>query len=474
MPETKVTAPRIDDAGVLVVSDRTVTTIGTVVVPRPRVAVSEVCPDDDLGTAEHPGFGFDVALVGLGYVGLPTALSFHAAGRAVLGLDVSRDRRAAIFSQSVDLLESDQQRLSDALASPSGFDITGDADRLREAAAVIIAVPTPVDSHLLPDLAILRAACATVVEQAVKGQVIILTSTTYVGSTVDLLVGPLEVRGLKVGRDVHVAFSPERIDPGNDRHAHEDVPRVIGGVTPGCAESAAGVLRGYAENLHMVSSPQVAEMTKLWENTFRAINIAYANEMSEVCRELDIDVREVIQAAATKPYGFMPFFPGPGVGGHCIPCDPHYLLWQLRGGRTRAPLVTEAMMAIAARPHRVVDRVREVLCSGGVGIGGARIVVAGIAYKPNVQDVRESPALDIMEELRALGAQVSFHDPVVGSIRGSAGIRECSVELDELAEADLVLVHTLHSCVDPEALMGARLVLDTTYRLPDAAHRHLL
>ena len=416
----------------------------------------------------------DVGLVGLGYVGLPTALAFHAAGCSVLGVDVSDARRGAILGGQVDLIESDQDRLSSALADRDDFVLTGDPARLETCRAVIIAVPTPVDDHLMPDLSILRQACAQVIENAVAGQVLILTSTTYVGSTNDLLVAPLLRRGLRVGEDIHVAFSPERIDPGNDRHAHEDVPRVVGGVTPACSAAACEALGSYAANLHVVSSPAAAEMTKLFENTFRAVNIALANELADVSRVLKLDVIEVIEAAATKPYGFMPFFPGPGVGGHCIPCDPHYLLWQLRANRQPAPLVDEAMKAIAGRPARVVDRVREVLSLNGRGLTGARVLVLGVAYKPDVEDVRESPALEIIDGLRRVGAGVAYHDPLVPSVRLRDGSVLASIDGPEAYDADIVLVHTLHECLDVGWLEGAQLILDTSYRLRDYPQRFSL
>jgi UDP-N-acetyl-D-glucosamine dehydrogenase len=419
-------------------------------------------------------FDFDVALVGLGYVGLPTALSFHAAGSSVLGVDVSARRREDIARCRVDLLDSDHQRLRNALQDRGAFTVTGDVAELTRSRAVIIAVPTPVDGHLLPDLSILRNACAQVVENAVPGQVLILTSTTYVGSTSDLLATPLRNRGFSVGEDIHVAFSPERIDPGNDRHRHEDVPRVVGGVTPACADAARAALGAYAENLHVVSSPAAAEMTKLFENTFRAVNIALANEMAEVSRTLKLDAIEVIEAAATKPYGFMPFFPGPGVGGHCIPCDPHYLLWQLRSSRQVAPVIEQSMAAIAARPLRVVDRVREVLSLNGRGMTGARVLVLGVAYKPDVEDVRESPALEIIARLRDIGAQVSFFDQLVPSLRLHDGLVMSSVARPAEVDTDIVVVHTLHSSTDVSWLADTPLILDTSYRLRDYPQRFAL
>jgi len=414
-------------------------------------------------TSEFPAFEFDVAIVGLGYVGLPTALAFHAAGRRVVGVDVSAERLAAIRDERVDLLASDRGRLSLALAD-EGLTLGSDPALLASAEAVIVCVPTPVDEHLVPDLSILREACARVVIHAQPGQLLMLTSTAYVGSTYDMLAGPLAESGLLPGRDVFVAFSPERIDPGNDRHAHEDVPRVVGGVTPECTRRAAAALSGYARNLHLVSSPEAAELTKLLENTFRAVNIAMVNEFAEASRALRLDVMEVIRAAATKPYGYMPFTPGPGVGGHCIPCDPHYLLWQLRKERLATPLINQAMESIASRPHRVVERARDVLSCTGKPLGGARVLVLGVAYKPDVEDLRESPALQVIEGLLAAGARVEYHDPYVPQLcLDMATLRH--VPAPDPAAADLVVVHTLHRNLDLDLIDRAGLVLDATYQL---------
>jgi nucleotide sugar dehydrogenase len=320
-----------------------------------------------------------------------------------------------------------------------------------------------VDEYLVPDLSILQSACRSVVAHAVPGQLLMLTSTTYVGSTGDMLVSPLRARGLQPGRDIFVAFSPERIDPGNDRHAHEDVPRVVGGVTAACGHRAEELLSGYARHLHQVSSPEAAELTKLLENTFRAVNIAMVNEFAEASRALRLDIMEVIDAAATKPYGYMPFTPGPGVGGHCIPCDPHYLLWQLRKQRLATPLIDQAMRSIAGRPGRVVERARDVLSLAGKSLNGARVLVLGVAYKPDVEDLRESPALEIIEGLLASGANVEYHDPYVPVLQLHSSALT-SVPLD-VETTDLVLVHTLHSSFERGVIDRAALVLDATYQL---------
>jgi nucleotide sugar dehydrogenase len=408
-------------------------------------------------------FAADVAIVGLGYVGLPTALAFHAAGRRVVGIDASPDRLAAIRDGDVDVLDSDRERLSTALDGDK-LTLTADPEMLATAAAVIICVPTPVDEHLVPDLSILRAACDTVVTNATAGQLLLLTSTTYVGSTYDMLVAPLAERGLLAGQNVFVAYSPERINPGDDGHAHEDVPRVVGGVTAECTQRAEKALSEYARFVHRVSSPEAAELTKLLENTFRAVNIAMVNEFAEASRVLRLDVMEVIGAAATKPYGYMPFTPGPGIGGHCIPCDPHYLLWQLRKRRLATPLIDQAMKSVAARPHRVIDRAREVLSHVGKPLHGSRILVLGVTYKPDVGDLRESPALEILEGLAAAGAIVEFHDPYIARLRLDGTTME-SVPDSAALTADLVVAHTLHGSLDTGMLQDAALVLDATYRL---------
>ncbi|MFC9771002.1 MULTISPECIES: nucleotide sugar dehydrogenase [unclassified Pseudarthrobacter] len=417
--------------------------------------------------AQDQVFTFDVAIVGLGYVGLPTALAINASGRRVLGLDVSERRLAVIREQQADLLDSDKERLKTALLDPS-FMLTSDLSLLAHAAAVVVCVPTPVDAYLVPDLGILRAACASVVEYAVPGQLLMLTSTTYVGTTRDLLAMPLAAKGLIPGRDVYVAFSPERINPGVDSFSHEDVPRVVGGVTAACGEAAERLLSASTKLVHVVPSADAAEMTKLVENTFRAVNIALANEFAQICHELDMEVMDVINAAATKPYGFMPFTPGPGVGGHCIPCDPHYLLWQLRKARVTAPVIEQAMIGIAGRPHQVVEKARRILSERNHGLAGARVMVVGVAYKPDVEDLRESPALEIIAELIADGAEVAYSDPWCLTAPDGRGGTLISNPAPQLWEADLVILHTRHSQTDLDWLEDATAVLDTTYRLPKA------
>lgn len=419
-------------------------------------------------------FTHDVAIVGLGYVGLPTALAFHATGHRVIGIDVNAARLDNIRRGRVDLLKSDRERLTLAAADAEAFQLTPQTSRLSRARTVIICVPTPVDDHLVPDLSILRRACESVVTHAVPGQVLILTSTTYVGSTRDLLAQPLSERGLRPGEDIFVVFSPERIDPGNTAHPHQTVPRVIGGITPECGRQAAKSMSRYGTSVHPVSSAGAAEMTKLLENTFRAVNIAFVNEVSDACRVLDLDVAEVIDAAATKPFGFMRFTPGPGVGGHCIPCDPHYLLWQLRAQRLQAPVIEQAMAAIAGRPGAVVGRIREVLSDAGASLRGARVLVVGVAYKADVEDLRESPALEILDRLERAGAVVAYHDQMVPRVTTPGGSVLHSVAEPGGYAADLVFVHTLHGGQDVTWMEAERLVLDATYRLRQLRNRVVL
>jgi nucleotide sugar dehydrogenase len=278
---------------------------------------------------------------------------------------------------------------------------------------------------------------------------------------------------MRPGRDVFVAFAPERIDPGNNRHPAHEVPRVVGGVTPECLHQASVALARGSGEVHPVTSPEAAELTKLYENTFRAVNVALANEFADIGRSLGIDIAEVVTAASTKPYGFLPFWPGPGVGGHCIPCDPHYLLWQLRGHRVSAPMIETAMRLLAQRPGQVVRRATEILASDGRTLAGASILVVGVAYKPGVSDVRESPALEIIERLTDAGAAVAYADELVPAIHVRA--REMKALLEPgMSDWDLIIVHAVHPTTKTGWLAQQRFVLDTTYRLTGIPHRWVL
>lgn len=411
-----------------------------------------------------------VAIVGLGYVGLPTAVELHGKSRRIIGLDISSDRLADIATGQADLTGPDQDRLAAALADGS-LELTTDPAAAAGAEAVIICVPTPVDSEHAPDLSALRAACASVVAQARPGQVIILTSTSYVGTTRDLLTEPLRRRGLVAGRDIYVAFSPERIDPGNPDHQQSSTPRVVGGASPACTSRAAELIGRLTDSVYLVSSPDAAEAAKLYENIFRAVSLALANEFADACGALGLDPIEVTLAAATKPYGFLGAFPGPGVGGHCIPCDPHYLLWQLSAGGRRSPLIEQAMTSIAERPERVIERAAEVLAAGGRALAGARVAVIGASYKPGVRDLRESPALALLGGLLDGGAHVAYYDPLIPVLDLPGGPVLRSLLDPHGADWDLVIAHTLHPGVDYAWAHECPRVLDATYQFFDAAHR---
>ena len=403
-----------------------------------------------------------VAIVGLGYVGLPTALALLGGSSHIIGFDISDDRLRAIEAGNVDLGDLDRVRLA-AARGDEDFRLTSDSAALAEADAVIVCVPTPVDEDHVPNLTAMRGACQTVVEHAHPGQTIILTSTSFVGTTRQLLIEPLHQRGLLVGTDVHVAFSPERIDPGNPDHLQRETPRVVGGSTPSCSQHAARVIGALTDSVYLVSSPEAAELTKLYENIFRAVTLALANEFSDVCGTLGLDPIEVTLAAATKPYGFLAAFPGPGVGGHCIPCDPHYLLWQLRGQDRPTPLIEQAMQSIHSRPARVVERAAEVLAEGGRALAGAKVIVLGASYKAGVSDVRESPALLIIDGLARRGADVRYHDPLVPTIQTPEGRLLRSIPVPSGHQWELVIIHLVHPDADCSWVQHCPRVLDATY-----------
>jgi UDP-N-acetyl-D-glucosamine dehydrogenase len=415
-----------------------------------------------------------VAVIGLGYVGLPTALAYQAAGIPVIGFDVSEDRLRAIHAERVDLTPADGDRLRDALAG-DGLRLTTMADAIGIADAVIICAPTPVDADRRPDPRALRAACADAVAHARPGQTIILTSTTYVGCTRELLIKPLVERGLLPGVDVNVAFSPERILPGDHSATPGSVPRVLGGATPDCAIRASTLLEPTASKVHPVSSLEAAEFTKLYENTFRAVNLAFANEMANASMHFGLDPVEIVEAAATKPYGYLAHYPGPGVGGHCIPVDPHYLLAPLRAKGIHAAITEEAMSAMAQRPATVTTRALALLRDRAIEPDEATVLIVGVAYKPGVADVRESPGLAIADRLEHAGVgALHFHDPLVPSVRLSSGRRLHSVSQPDPEMFDLVVITALNDGAELGWLAASEHVLDATYRVALGRRRHLV
>ena len=429
--------------------------------------------EDRVGAGQQNGrqlTAASVAIVGLGYVGLPTAVALHGAARRIIGIDSNEQRLRDILAKDADLSGPDQERLAAALADGS-LELTTDPAAAKVADAVIICVPTPVDSRQTPDLSALHAACGTVVQHARPGQLIVLTSTSYVGTTRGLLTGPLAARGLMAGTDLYVAFSPERIDPGNPDHVQRETPRVVGGATPACTSRAAELVGLLTDAVYLVSSTDAAEATKLYENIFRAVSLALANEFADACGALSLDPIEVTLAASTKPYGFLGTFPGPGVGGHCIPCDPHYLLWQLNAADQSAPLIEQAMKSIALRPERVIQRAAEVLAADGRRLAGARVILIGASYKPGVRDLRESPALAIMAGLLREGASIGYYDPLLPAIELPGGQVLASEEAPDGADWDLAVAHTLHPRTDYSWANSCPRVLDGTYQFFGAARR---
>jgi UDP-N-acetyl-D-glucosamine dehydrogenase len=412
-----------------------------------------------------------VAIVGLGYVGLPTALALHGRCKRVIGIDALQSRLDVIRAGDADLNDADRETLIRA-ASDGSFEMTTEMSAMGEADAVIICVPTPVTEANEPDLAMLRAACGDAVRHARWGQTFILTSTTYIGTTREMLARPLAERGLEVGSDVFVAFSPERIDPGVPEHYQRTTPRVVGGMTERCTAEAVRVLREVTDSVHVVSSPEAAEATKLYENIQRAVVLALANEFSDDCRSMNLDPIEVTEAAATKPYSFQAVNPGPGVGGHCIPVDPHYLLWQLRQAGRESPLIAQAMRQIDARPAQVVARARAIL---GGRLAGKKVIIAGTAYKPGVKDLRSSPAIVLIDHLRTAGAKVSYHDPLVPVMLLKRGILASTPDPDGGAY-DLAIIHTVHPGVSYAWAGDCPQILDTTSRFTSSngSARHVL
>jgi nucleotide sugar dehydrogenase len=420
-----------------------------------------------------------VAVVGLGYVGLPTALALRAAGARIIGIDISAHRLDEIRAGGAELLADEQQQLRDYLED-GRFSLTDRAEALEAADLVLVCVPTPVDEERRPDPRALQSACADVVRHARAGQTIVLTSTSYVGATSELIVAPLGARGLRVGEDVFVAFAPERIDPGVSEHAQLSTPRVIGAVSERCFQQAAALLSHTCESVHRVSSPEGAEMVKLYENTFRALNIALSFEMAQACRAYALDPLEVTEAAASKPFGFMAHYPSAGVGGHCIGVDPHYLIHPLRECGRPAGLIEEAMRKLAGRPGEVVARAREMLGEEGRTLARARVLVVGVSYKTGVADCREAPAIEIMRLLRAEDATVAFHDPLVASVSVDGQI-EPGVDPDPRRDRssfgpedyDLAIVATIHPGHDYGWLHRVPRVLDCTYRTAGGRRREV-
>ena len=402
-----------------------------------------------------------LAIVGLGYVGLPLAVAFAEAGLAVEGVDNHQPRVAALAAGESPIEDVSDERLQAALNG--GFSVTGPAGaHLSEADVVFVCVPTPITRSKDPDLGPVLAAAALIREHLRSGQLIVLQSTTFPGTTSGPFRKELERSGLVAGRDFDLAFAPERVNPGDPASASKGVPRLVGATTPAATQRAAALLRCINDNVIELSSPDAAELAKLLENVFRNVNIALVNQLALLCERMGLDVWEVIDAAATKPFGFMRFTPGPGVGGHCIPVDPYYLSWRAREFDFVDRFLELAGDINFAMPRHVVDLVAEALNERGMALRGARVGVLGVAFKPNVRDARNSPAADVLAGLRSRGATVVYHDPHVPAFRDSAGTTYESQSLDDILGADAVVVVTAHHAIDlDDVYRRAQLVVDT-------------
>ena len=404
-------------------------------------------------------------IVGLGYVGLPLAVELARAGYRVLGFDVNPDVVEGLNAGRSHVKDVSDEQLRQQCER---FSATTDMSRLSEPDAISICVPTPLSKFKDPDVSFIVAATEAVKRRLRRGQAIILESTTYPGTTREIMLPALESTGLQVGRDFFLAFSPERVDPGNTQYGTRNTPKVVGGITQDCRRVAVALYQPAIDTLVPVSTTEAAELVKLLENTFRSVNIGLVNEMAIVCDKLGVDVWEVIEAAATKPFGLMKFLPGPGLGGHCIPVDPHYLAWKMRGLNYKTRFIDLAGELNTEMPEFWVRKLSEALNAQGKTVRGASVLVLGVAYKRDIDDIRESPALDIIRLLRGQGARVTYSDPHVPRFRED-GQEFRSVELTPgvVAAADCVMVVTDHTSVDYLMIKReAKLVVDTRNALP--------
>ncbi|MFQ3588410.1 MAG: nucleotide sugar dehydrogenase [Fimbriimonadaceae bacterium] len=410
-----------------------------------------------------------IGVIGLGYVGLPLGLRFCESGCEVVGFDIDETKCRQLNSGDSYIRHIGPERV--AAARDSGrFEATADFSRVAEVDAVLICVPTPLGPHREPDMSYIAGTVAAIEPHIRAGQTISLESTTYPGTTEEFLVAMCARRGLVPGRDVFVVYSPEREDPGNPQFATHNIPKLVAGQTPACLERGLEIYGRAIERLEPVSSPAVAEMAKLFENVFRAVNIGLANEIKVLCHRMGIDPYEVIEAAGSKPFGFMKFFPGPGLGGHCIPIDPFYLTWKAHEYGVHTKFIELAGEINRGMPHYVVDRVQLALNRCRRPINGSKVLVLGVAYKKNVDDLRESPALEIIEMLQGMGAEVSYHDPYFPALpkvrRHDIPLRSVDLTDANLAQADAVVIATDHDVFDYERIRDrARLVIDCRGRL---------
>jgi UDP-N-acetyl-D-glucosamine dehydrogenase len=402
-----------------------------------------------------------VSIIGLGYVGLPLSIEFCKSGFTVIGIDVDKGKVESLKKGESYVQDVKKEDVSSFIKSGKFIPST-DFSLLKEADTVSICVPTPLRKTRDPDISYIVSAASEIKKYLHKGQLIVLESTTYPGTTDEVLLPNLESGGLKVGVDFYLAFSPERVDPGNKRYNTKNTPKIIGGVTSECTLVAKYLYEQSIDVVIPVSSTKCAEMVKLLENTYRAVNIGLVNEIAIMCDRLGINVWEVIDAAATKPFGFMPFYPGPGLGGHCIPIDPLYLSWKLKTLNYTARFIELASEINTSMPLYVVSKVSDALNEKKKSINGSSILLLGVTYKRNINDLRESPALDIIKLLKNKGAEISFHDPYVASIHEADGVKKVELNEQVLHMADCVVVVTDHSNFDyPWIVKHSQLIVDT-------------
>lgn len=408
-----------------------------------------------------------IGIIGMGYVGLPLAVAFAEQGFEVVGVDVDKSKVDSL-NNSISYVEDIASSTLAPLVESGRLWASTDYADLATVDAISICVPTPLNKTGDPDVSHIIDATDRIAKTGSKGKLIVLESTTYPGTTEEVILPRVSTNGLEAGKDLFVAFSPERIDPGRTDYTMFTTPKVIGGVTSDCLDVALALYGTVVEQPVPVSSTGSAEMVKLLENTFRAVNIGLVNEMAIMCDKLGINVWEVIEAAATKPYGFMKFTPGPGLGGHCIPIDPHYLSWKLRTLNYKARFVELAAEINTAMPEYVVSKIVDGLNSVGKAVNGSKVLVLGVAYKPNVSDVRESPAVDIIRLLEAKGATVDYHDPYVSDLSHEhLPHRSQPLVQEHLVAADCVVIVTNHSAVDYDCVdRHSRLIVDTRNVLP--------
>jgi UDP-N-acetyl-D-glucosamine dehydrogenase len=416
-----------------------------------------------------------IGILGLGYVGLPLACEFAKAGFPVTGFEVDSRKVTSILAQK-SYIEDIPTSVLQELVGKNRLTATTDFSKLRHMDAVIICVPTPLNKTKDPDVSYIMDSTKQIAKYLHKNQLVVLESTTYPGTTTELVLPMLEAKGFKVGEDIFLAFSPERIDPGNKQYQLPNTPKVVGGVTAPCGELACLLYGQIVQRVVPVSSPAAAEIVKLLENTFRAVNIGLVNEIALICDRLKLNVWEVIDAAASKPYGFMPFYPGPGLGGHCIPIDPHYLSWKMKSLNFSARFIELAGEINSHMPEFVLEKVVRSLNSRRKSVNGSKILVLGIAYKANVSDMRESPALDLIHLLAEQGARVDYHDPFVPSVTiGDVKYTSKPYSAQRLRSYDAVVVTTGHAVFNArEILNHSKLLIDTRNMMRGLAAKHLI